>query len=130
MADADFAIGSRYVKGGKVDNWPLNRVLMSYFASVYVNLILWMGIRDCTAGFKCYHRNVLRAIDLSDIRFIGYAFQIEMKYKAQRLGFKAKEVPITFVDRQFGESKMSMGIFKEAFWGVLKMRFMPVKRAK
>ncbi|MDP4587070.1 MAG: polyprenol monophosphomannose synthase, partial [Flavobacteriales bacterium] len=109
---------------------PMNRVLMSYFASVYVNLILWMGIRDCTAGFKCYHRNVLRAIDLSDIRFIGYAFQIEMKYKAQRLGFKAKEVPITFVDRQFGESKMSMGIFKEAFWGVLKMRFMPVKRAK
>lgn len=127
---ADFAIGSRYVKGGKVDNWPMNRVLMSYFASVYVNLILWMGIRDCTAGFKCYNRKVLMAIDLSDIRFIGYAFQIEMKYKAQRLGFKAKEVPITFVDRQLGESKMSMGIFKEAFWGVLKMRFMPVKRAK
>lgn len=126
----DFAIGSRYVKGGKVENWPLNRVMMSFFASVYVNAILWMGIRDCTAGFKCYKRKVLETIDLDDIRFIGYAFQIEMKYKAQRLGFKPIEVPITFIDRQFGESKMSMGIFKEAFWGVIKMRFMPVKPAK
>ncbi|WP_306641076.1 polyprenol monophosphomannose synthase [Sanyastnella coralliicola] len=127
---ADFAIGSRYVKGGKVDNWPLNRVMMSFFASVYVNSILWMGIRDCTAGFKCYTRKVLETIDLDSITFIGYAFQIEMKYKAQRLGFKAKEVPITFIDRQYGESKMSMGIFKEAFWGVMKMRFMKVKPAK
>ncbi|MCH2199417.1 MAG: polyprenol monophosphomannose synthase [Flavobacteriales bacterium] len=127
---ADFAIGSRYVKGGKVDNWPLNRVMMSFFASVYVNSILWMGIRDCTAGFKCYTRKVLETIDLDSITFIGYAFQIEMKYKAQRLGFKAKEVPITFIDRQYGESKMSMGIFKEAFWGVVKMRFMKVKPAK
>lgn len=126
---ADFAIGSRYVKGGNVENWPKNRVLMSFFASVYVNTILWMGIRDCTAGFKCYKRQVLEAVELDKIRFIGYAFQIEMKYKAQRLGFKAAEVPITFIDRQFGESKMSMGIFKEAFWGVLRMRFMKVRRA-
>lgn len=126
---ADFAIGSRYVKGGNVENWPRKRVLMSYFASVYVNVILWMGIRDCTAGFKCYRREVLEAVQLDKIRFIGYAFQIEMKYKAQRLGFKAAEVPITFIDRQFGESKMSMGIFKEAFWGVLRMRFMKVRRA-
>ncbi|MFT4780100.1 MAG: dolichol-phosphate mannosyltransferase [Flavobacteriales bacterium] len=127
---ADFAIGSRYVKGGNVENWPRKRVLMSYLASVYVNSILWMGIRDCTAGFKCYRREVLEAIELDKIRFIGYAFQIEMKYKAQRLGFKAAEVPITFIDRQFGESKMSMGIFKEAFWGVIRMRFMQVRRAK
>lgn len=126
---ADFAIGSRYVKGGKVANWPMNRILMSYFASVYVNMVLWMGIRDCTAGFKCYSRKVLETIDLDSIRFVGYAFQIEMKYKAQRLGFKAKEVPITFIDRQYGESKMSMGIFKEAFWGVLRMRFMKVRPA-
>ncbi len=126
---ADFAIGSRYVKGGNVENWPKKRVMMSYFASVYVNAILWMGIRDCTAGFKCYRREVLEAVELDKIRFIGYAFQIEMKYKAQRLGFKAAEVPITFIDRQFGESKMSMGIFKEAFWGVLRMRFMKVRRA-
>lgn len=126
---ADFSIGSRYVKGGKVDNWPLDRILMSYFASVYVNLVLWIGIRDCTAGFKCYTRKVLETIDLNSIRFIGYAFQIEMKYKARRLGFKPKEVPITFIDRQFGESKMSLGIFKEAFWGVIKMRFSPVRSA-
>ena len=125
---ADFSIGSRYVKGGKVDNWPLNRILMSYFASVYVNMVLWLGIRDCTAGFKCYTAKVLRTIDLDSIKFIGYAFQIEMKYKASQLGFKAKEVPITFIDRQFGESKMSLGIFKEAFWGVIKMRFSPVKK--
>ena len=126
----DFAIGSRYVKNGKVENWPMNRILMSYFASVYVNFILWLGIKDCTAGFKCYTRRVLKTIDLSDIRFIGYAFQIEMKYKARRLGFKAIEVPITFKDRQYGESKMSLNIFKEAFWGVIKMRFMPIKSAK
>lgn len=126
----DFAIGSRYVKDGKVENWPMNRILMSYFASVYVNFILWLGIRDCTAGFKCYTRKVLETIDLTDIRFIGYAFQIEMKYKARRLGFKAIEVPITFKDRQYGESKMSLNIFKEAFWGVIKMRFMPIKSRK
>lgn len=125
---ADMSVGSRYVKGGKVENWPWNRVMMSYFASVYVNTILWTGIRDCTAGFKCYTRKVLETIDLDDIRFIGYAFQIEMKYTARRLGFKLTEVPITFIDRQFGESKMSMNIFKEAFWGVLKMRFKKIRR--
>jgi dolichol-phosphate mannosyltransferase len=127
---ADLSVGSRYCKGGKVDNWPLNRILMSYGASVYVNAILWTGIRDCTAGFKCYTRKVLETIDLDDIRFIGYAFQIEMKYTAKRLGFNLVEVPITFTDRQFGESKMSMGIFKEAFWGVLKMRFKKIRPAK
>lgn len=125
---ADLSVGSRYCKGGKVENWPWNRVLMSYFASVYVNVILWTGIRDCTAGFKCYTRKVLEAIELKDIRFIGYAFQIEMKYTARRLGFKLEEVPITFIDRQLGQSKMSMNIFKEAFWGVLKMRFKKIRR--
>ena len=127
---ADLSVGSRYTKGGKVDNWPLNRILMSFCASVYVNLILWTGIRDCTAGFKCYTRKVLETIDLDDIRFIGYAFQIEMKYTARRLGFKLVEVPITFTDRIYGESKMSMGIFKEAFWGVLKMRFKKIRPAQ
>ena len=126
---ADLSIGSRYVKGGKVANWPVNRILMSYFASVYVNTVLWLGIRDCTAGFKCYRRKVLEAIDLSQIQFIGYAFQIEMKYSARRLGFKLVEVPITFVDRQHGQSKMSLGIFNEAFWGVFKMRFSPIPMA-
>lgn len=126
----DFAIGSRYVKGGKVENWPLNRIMMSYFASVYVNIILWLGIRDCTAGFMCYTSKVLESIDLEDIRFIGYAFQIEMKYKSKRLGFKGIEVPITFIDRVLGESKMSLNIFKEAFWGVIKMRFTPIKKSK
>ncbi|NQX91555.1 MAG: polyprenol monophosphomannose synthase [Flavobacteriales bacterium] len=127
----DFSIGSRYVKGGQVENWPIDRILMSYGASIYVNFVLWLGIRDCTAGFKCYTRKVLEAIDLTDIRFIGYAFQIEMKYKAKRLGFKPIEVPITFIDRQFGESKMSLNIFKEAFIGGIRMRFLPIrKRAK
>lgn len=121
---ADIAVGSRYTAGGKVSNWPLGRVLMSYFASVYVNMILWMGVRDTTAGFKCYRRAVLESIKLDDIHFVGYAFQIEMKYKAKKLGFKIKEVPITFIDRQLGTSKMSSHIFKEAFLGVLQMRFM------
>jgi dolichol-phosphate mannosyltransferase len=103
---------------------------MSYLASIYVNLILWLGVRDSTAGFKCYRRIVLETIDLNTIQFVGYAFQIEMKYKAKRLGFKIKEVPITFVDRRQGVSKMNMGIFKEAFWGVLRMRFMKVRPAK
>lgn len=120
---ADVAVGSRYTKGGKVDNWPVGRILMSYFASVYVNLVLWLGVRDSTAGFKCYRSEVLKTIDLDRIRFIGYAFQIEMKYNARRLGFKIVEVPITFIDRQFGTSKMSMNIFREAFLGVLQMRF-------
>jgi dolichol-phosphate mannosyltransferase len=120
---ADFAIGSRYTKGGKVSNWPLNRILMSYFASVYVRMILFISIKDTTAGFKCYTRKVLETLDLDNIQFVGYAFQIEMKYKALKAGFKAKEVPITFVDRKEGYSKMSSGIFKEAFIGVWKMRF-------
>ncbi|MFZ6050598.1 polyprenol monophosphomannose synthase [Halocola ammonii] len=127
---ADVSVGSRYVKGGNVENWPTNRVLMSYFASIYVNSILWMGVRDCTAGFKCYKRKVLETIDLDNIKFIGYAFQIEMKYTAWRHGFKIKEVPITFIDREFGESKMSLDIFKEAFIGVLKMRFKKIRRRK
>ncbi len=120
---AHVAVGSRYCEGGKVNNWPLNRILMSYFASVYVRAVLWINVKDTTAGFKCYKVEVLRAINLDEIKFIGYAFQIEMKYRAIRKGFKIVEVPITFIDRQFGVSKMSMNIFKEAFWGVLKMRF-------
>jgi dolichol-phosphate mannosyltransferase len=119
----DVAVGSRYTKGGKVDNWPVGRILMSYFASVYVNLVLWLGVQDSTAGFKCYRRRVLQSISLDRIRFVGYAFQIEMKYNARRLGFQIVEVPITFIDRQFGTSKMSMNIFREAFLGVLQMRF-------
>jgi len=124
---ADVAVGSRYVKGGGVSNWPLGRILMSYLASVYVNSILWLGVKDSTAGFKCYRKEVLRRIDLDRIQFIGYAFQIEMKYNAKRLGFRIKEVPITFSDREFGTSKMSMGIFKEAFLGVIQMRFRAIK---
>jgi len=120
---ADVAIGSRYVKGGKVDNWPVGRILMSYFASVYVRLVLWMNIKDTTAGFKCYRRVVLENIALDEVRFIGYAFQIEMKYRAWRKKYSLVEVPITFTDRIAGSSKMSSGIFKEAFWGVLQMRF-------
>jgi dolichol-phosphate mannosyltransferase len=119
---ADVAIGSRYVKGGRVSNWPIGRILMSYFASVYVRLVLWMNIKDTTAGFKCYKSEVLENIKLDEVRFIGYAFQIEMKYRAWRRKYKLAEVPITFVDRVEGTSKMSSGIFKEAFLGVLQMR--------
>ena len=119
----DFAIGSRYTKGGRVSNWPIGRILMSYFASVYVRLILWISIKDTTAGFKCYSARVLRGIDLDAIRFVGYAFQIEMKYRALRAGFRAYEVPITFIDRKEGTSKMSSGIFREALLGVWQMRF-------
>jgi dolichol-phosphate mannosyltransferase len=121
---ADVSIGSRYCKGGKVSNWPLKRILMSYFASVYVRIILFISIKDTTAGFKCYRRKVLETIKLDAIHFKGYAFQICMKYAAVRHGFKIAEVPITFVDRLYGVSKMSAGIFKEAFWGVWKMRKM------
>jgi len=127
---ADMSVGSRYTKGGKVENWPRNRVLMSYYASVYVNSILWTGIKDCTAGFVCYTRKVLETIDLDKIQFIGYAFQIEMKYTVKKLGFTVKEVPITFVDRLYGESKMNSGIFKEAILGVLKMRFKKIAPKK
>lgn len=119
----DVAVGSRYVSNGKIENWPMGRVLMSYFASVYVRMVLWVPFKDTTAGFKCYRRHVLEKIDFDKIKFVGYAFQIEMKYTAYKLGFKVVEVPITFTDRTEGVSKMSKGIFKEAFWGVLQMRF-------
>lgn len=121
---ADVAVGSRYCRGGQVKNWPIGRILMSYFASVYVRMVLWISIKDTTAGFKCYKRQVLQSIDLDDVRFMGYAFQIEMKYRAYRKGFKIVEVPIMFTDRVLGISKMSTKIFKEAFIGVLQMRFM------
>lgn len=120
---ADLSVGSRYVKGGKVSNWPLLRILISYFASLYVRSVLLLDVKDPTAGFVCYTSGVLKEMELDKIEFVGYAFQIEMKYKAKQLGFKIAEVPITFVDRQVGQSKMSMNIFKEAFLGVLKMRF-------
>ncbi len=128
--DADLAVGSRYCTGGHVRNWPVGRILMSYFASVYVRLILWINIRDTTAGFKCYKRKVLEAIELDEVRFMGYAFQIEMKYRSLKKGFKVIEVPITFIDRTEGVSKMSTKIFEEAFWGVLQMRrFVKAKKA-
>jgi dolichol-phosphate mannosyltransferase len=120
---ADLSIGSRYIRGGNVSNWPMGRILMSYFASVYVRMVLWLPIKDTTAGFKCYKRKVLETIDLDGIRFMGYAFQIEMKYTAYKKGFKLVEVPILFTDRIEGVSKMSTKIFKEAFWGVFQMRF-------
>jgi dolichol-phosphate mannosyltransferase len=120
---ADVAVGSRYTKGGKVSNWPLGRILMSYFASVYVRVVLWLPVKDTTAGFKCYRRRVLESIELDKVRFMGYAFQIEMKYRAYRKKFKIVEVPIKFTDRVLGVSKMSTKIFKEAFLGVLQMRF-------
>lgn len=119
---ADLAVGSRYIRGGQVENWPLNRILISYGASVYVRLITWMPVKDCTAGFVCYSRKVLEGIDLDGIRFIGYAFQIEMKYRAWKKGFKIREIPITFIDRKEGQSKMTKGIVKEAILGVWKMR--------
>lgn len=119
---ADLAIGSRYIKGVNVVNWPIGRVIMSYYASAYVRLITGMPIRDATAGFKCYKRIVLESMDLDSIRFMGYAFQIEMKFTAWKLGFKIVEVPIIFTDRQEGISKMSTGIFKEAFFGVIEMK--------
>jgi dolichol-phosphate mannosyltransferase len=119
----DLAIGSRYVTGVNVVNWPIGRVLMSYFASKYVRLVTGFKIHDTTAGFKCYKRRVLKTIELDKIRFKGYGFQIEMKYTTYKLGFKIKEVPIIFVDRKEGSSKMSSGIFGEAFWGVIAMRF-------
>lgn len=120
---ADVSIGSRYVKGVNVVNWPLSRVLLSYFASVYVRFITRMPIMDTTAGFICYHRSVLEQINLEKIKFVGYAFQIEMKYRAFSKNFKLVEVPIIFTDRTKGKSKMSGGIIKEAVLGVLQLRF-------
>ncbi len=118
----DVAIGSRYVSGVNVVNWPIGRVLMSYFASKYVRIVTGFNIHDTTAGFKCYKRYVLQTIELDKIRFKGYAFQIEMKYTAYKIGFKIKEVPVIFVNRREGVSKMSGGIFGEAFFGVMKLR--------
>lgn len=124
----DMSVGSRYTQGGGVQNWPFKRLAMSFCASIYVNTVLWLGVRDSTAGFVCYTRKVLETIDLDSIRFIGYAFQIEMKYNTVRLGFKIVEVPIIFIDREFGTSKMNLNIFNEAVIGVLKMRFRRVSR--
>jgi dolichol-phosphate mannosyltransferase len=120
---ADMSIGSRYKSGVNVVNWPVGRVLISYFASAYVRLITGMNIRDTTAGFKCYTRKVLESIDLDSIKLRGYAFQIEMKFTAWKMGFNIIEIPIVFTDRREGTSKMSGGIFNEALWGVLKMKF-------
>ena len=119
----DVAIGSRYVSGVNVVNWPMGRVLMSYYASRYVQFITRIPVRDTTAGFKCYRRRVLETIDLDDIRFKGYAFQIEMKYTAYKCGFKIKEVPVIFVNRELGTSKMNSSIFGEAVFGVLRLRW-------
>ncbi len=124
---ADVAIGSRYIKGVNVVNWPMGRVLMSYFASSYVRTVTGMKVMDTTAGFKCYRRRLLEAIDFDKIKFTGYAFQIEMKYTAWKLGFKIIEVPIIFTDRTEGESKMSRGIFKEAIFGVIQLRFKKIR---
>ena len=120
---ADLAIGSRYCHGVSVVDWPFSRIMMSYCASVYVRTILRMHVYDTTAGFKCYRRKVLETINLDQVQMKGYGFQIEMKYTAYRLGFKLQEVPIIFVNRQLGTSKMSGGIFGEAFWGVIRLRF-------
>ena len=120
----DMAIGSRYITGVNVVNWPMGRVLMSFFASKYVQFITGMPIKDATAGFKCYTRKVLESIRLDRIKFIGYAFQIEMKFTTWKLGFKIKEVPIIFTDRTKGTSKMNKHIFKEAVWGVIYMKFL------
>ena len=126
----DVAVGSRYITGVNVVNWPIGRVLMSYYASAYVRTILGISLRDTTAGFVCYRREVLETIDLDKIRFKGYAFQIEMKYSAIRLGFKIKEVPVIFVNRELGTSKMSGGIFSEALFGVIRLRLGNIARRK
>ena len=124
---ADLAIGSRYCNGISVINWPIGRVIMSYYASVYVRKGLGMKVFDTTAGFKCYRRKVLETIDLDKVKMKGYGFQIEMKYSTFKLGFKIAEVPIIFVDRKEGTSKMSSGIFGEAFWGVLGLKMRKIK---
>lgn len=125
---ADMAIGSRYVKGVNVVNWPMNRVLMSYYASAYVRLITGIKIHDATAGFVCYKRKVLETIELHKIKFVGYAFQIEMKYTTIKHGFKVVEIPIIFTDRTEGVSKMSTRIFREAFLGVIQMKLNSIFR--
>lgn len=127
---ADMSVGSRYVKGGRVSDWAWNRVLLSWCASLYVRFVLWINVRDTTAGFVCYKADTLRALALDQIRFIGYAFQIEMKYRVKLAGFRIQEVPITFIDRVKGKSKMSANIFHEAFLGVLMMRYTIKPRTK
>lgn len=122
IAGGDMVIGSRYIKGVNVVNWPMSRVLMSYFASVYVRFITRIDIQDATAGFVCFRRKVLETIGLDEVRFVGYAFQIEMKFKAVQYGFHVIEIPIIFTDRTLGESKMSTKIFREAFWGVIQLK--------
>ena len=124
---ADLAIGSRYCNGVSVVDWPLGRIIMSYYASKYVRMILGMKIKDTTAGFKCYSRRVLETIDLDSVRMHGYGFQIEMKYTAWKLGFKLQEVPIIFINRQKGTSKMSGGIFSEALLGVIRLKFRKIR---
>ena len=123
MNGVDLAIGSRYISGVNVVNWPLGRVLMSYMASIYVRMVTGLKVKDTTAGFKAYKREVLETIELDSIRSRGYAFQIEMKFTTWKFGFRIKEIPIIFTERQEGASKMSGGIFNEAFWGVLKMKY-------
>ena len=127
---ADLAVGSRYCNGVSVVNWPIGRIIMSYYASTYVRTILGMKVFDTTAGFVCYSRKVLETIDLDAVRMKGYGFQIEMKYTAHKLGFKIREVPIIFINRQLGTSKMSSGIFGEAFWGVIKLKFRKIRAKK
>ena len=122
------AIGSRYCDGISVVNWPIGRIIMSYYASVYVRTVLRMKVFDCTAGYKCYSRRVLEAIDLDKVEMKGYGFQIEMKYTAWKLGFPIREVPVIFVNRRAGSSKMSGSIFGEAFWGVIKLRFRKINK--
>ena len=126
---ADLAIGSRYCNGISVINWPIGRVIMSYYASVYVRSVLGMKVYDTTAGYKCYSRKVLETIDLDKVKMKGYGFQIEMKYSAYKLGFKIREVPVIFVDRTEGTSKMSSSIFGEAFWGVMGLRLRKIRPA-
>ncbi|MEI8059118.1 MAG: polyprenol monophosphomannose synthase [Ferruginibacter sp.] len=123
VAGAGVAVGSRYTKGGAVQNWPANRIFLSKGASIYTRLITWMPVKDPTAGFVCYKREVLEALNFEGISFVGYAFQIEMKFAAWKLGFKITEVPITFIDRELGASKMNKGIVKEGILGVLKLRW-------
>ena len=122
------AIGSRYCDGISVVNWPIGRIIMSYYASVYVRTVLRMKVFDCTAGYKCYSRRVLETIDLDNVKMKGYGFQIEMKYTAWKLGFPIREVPVIFVNRKAGSSKMSGSIFGEAFWGVIKLRFRKINK--
>ena len=121
---ADLSIGSRYVKGGRVENWPWSRIALSMGGSLYSQMITWMPVKDPTAGFVCYRRRVLEAINFDEISFVGYAFQIEMKFAAWKLGFKIKEVAITFRDRKLGTSKMNKGIIKEGVIGVLRLKWM------